>query len=97
MLLPFQAFVTAYRPIQTGIGGAAPYGVEQAATPGGGFLLSGTFVPQQVIQAAGGYGVGALEYASMSMLQNSILDSNIYAAVESVRPAGFLLWVRISN
>lgn len=74
LLLPMQSFVTAYRPIGTGIPNIAGYGVSTA-----------------------GYGVAAQgEYASLSSLQNNITDADIFAAIDSVRPAGYVIWARIS-
>jgi hypothetical protein len=75
ILLPFQAFVTAYHKLGTGIPNVMGYG--------------GT---------VGGYGVASqIEYASMSMIQGFLTDAAIYAAVDSVRPAGSILWVRITT
>lgn len=48
--------------------------------------------------AVGGYGVGGqLEYASLSMIPQTVADADIYAAVDSVRPACVKLWTRISS
>jgi hypothetical protein len=44
-----------------------------------------------------GYSIASQgEYASMSMVQQSVSDADIYAAVASVIPAGTIVWVRIS-
>lgn len=43
---------------------------------------------------AGGYGVGAMEYVNGSGA-GQITDANIYAAVQSVMPAGSIAWVQI--
>jgi hypothetical protein len=46
----------------------------------------------------GGYGVGSqLEYASLAQIQNQVTDASIYAAINSVRPAGVRIWVSIQN
>lgn len=75
MLLPFQAFVTAFRPSSTGIPNVAGYGVS-----------------------TGGYGQASqAELASMNMIQGSVTDADIYAAINSVKPVGTTLWTRISN
>lgn len=37
------------------------------------------------------------EYASLSMINQTVTDSDIYAAVNSVRPIVSTLWTRISN
>jgi hypothetical protein len=44
----------------------------------------------------GGYGVGALEYGSASFISGAVLDSDIIATVNAVRPAGTTIWMRIS-
>ncbi len=46
----------------------------------------------------GGYGVASqIEYGSMAMIQGAVTDADIYAAVDSVKPAGTILWTRISS
>ena len=72
--LPFQCFVTAYRPLGSGIATVCGWG---------GF--------------AGGYGRGAIEYASLAMVQGQVTDSDIYAAVAGVLPAAAIGWTRITN
>lgn len=47
--------------------------------------------------AGGGYGVGALEFASLSMSVGQITDDEINAAVAGVIPVATTAWVRISN
>lgn len=76
MLLPFQAFVTAYRPTGSGIPNIAGYGNAPAA-----------------------YGVASQggEYATMSMIQGAVTDADIYAAIDSVKPVGTILWTRITS
>ena len=74
-VLPFQAFVTAYRPAGSGIPGVAGYG-----SPSGGYSIA-----------------SQAEYASINMVSGAVTDADIYAAVESVRPAGTILWVKIAN
>lgn len=73
-LIPYQAFVDAYRPTSSGIPNVAGYGVSSA-----------------------GYGVGSqAEYASLSMIQGAVTDADIYAAVDSVKPVGTIIWTRIN-
>jgi hypothetical protein len=72
---PYQAFVTAYRPLGTGIPYVAGYGSS----------------PSGYSSASRG------EYASLSMVQASVSDSDIYAAIANVIPAGAIAWVRISS
>ena len=45
----------------------------------------------------GGYGTGAIEYASLSMIQGQIADSDIEAAITRVMPCSAIAWTRISN
>lgn len=45
----------------------------------------------------GGYGAGGLEYAALADVEGQVTDADMYNAVESVRPAGYTLWCRISN
>ncbi|MEN7527033.1 hypothetical protein [Cupriavidus sp. DL-D2] len=75
MLMPFQAFVTAFRPAGSGIPLIAGYGVS-----------------------TGGYGQPSrASYASMAMIQGSVTDADIYAAVDSVKPVATIVWTRISG
>ena len=43
-----------------------------------------------------GYGLGG-EYASIADISGSATDADIYAAIESVRPAATIIWTRITN
>ena len=99
LLLPMQAFVTAYRPATSGISGAGPYGVVQTQITGATYMLGGMLIPQQSvgIGGPGGYGVGAIEYASISQVSGSLTDADIFSAIDSVRPVSSILWARISN
>lgn len=72
--LPFQSFVTAFRPIGSGISLIAGWGA-----------------------GAGGYGAGAIEYASLSMIQGQVTDEDIYAAVAGVLPVAAIAWTRITD
>lgn len=74
LALPYQGFVTAYRPPGSGILSVGGYG-------------SPCF----------GYGVGIGEYASLSMVQSQVSDTDIYATVAAVIPAGTVAWTRISS
>jgi len=95
LLLPYQAFVTAYRPTGAGVPNVAGYGTYNSATPGTGYLFDGSFIPMTTPGAPGGYGAGQIEYASLSMIQQAIADADIYAAVDSVMPAGTIAWTAI--
>lgn len=81
-LLPYQAFVTAYRPTSTGIPSVGGYGLANYGVTYG---------------APGGYGVAQIEYASLSMVQGAITDADIYDAVNSVQPEATIVWTRITN
>jgi hypothetical protein len=72
--LPFQCFITAYRPAAAGIATITGWG-----------------------GAAGGYGQGAIEYASMEMVQGQVTDEDIYQAVADVLPVAAIGWTRIIN
>jgi hypothetical protein len=78
LLLPFQAFVTAFRPSGGGVANVAPYGV-----PGG--------------SVGGGYGVGSMEQVPLASMQGQVTDADIFNAIESLRPAGYTVWARISS
>jgi hypothetical protein len=72
--LPYQCFVTAFRPHGNGIA-----------------QISGWGAP------AGGYGRGALEYASLDMVQGQVTDEDINAAIAGVLPVATVAWTRITN
>lgn len=74
LALPFQCFVTAYRP------------------PGAGISNVGGWR-----SGAGGYGRGAIEYASLSMIAGQVTDAEIFASIAAVLPANVVAWTRISN
>lgn len=83
VLLPFQAFVTALRPIGSGIPLVAGYGLANYGATNGG---------------PGGYGTASIiEYGSLDMVKDSISDADIYAAVDSVKPAATIVWTRITS
>jgi len=71
--LPFQAFVTAFRPAGSGIATVAGWG-----TP------------------PGGYGAGAIQYASLAMVQGQVTDADILAAITDTIPAATTAWTRIT-
>ena len=72
--LPFQCFVTAYRPVGSGISFVSGWG-----------------------DSDGGYGTGAIEYASLSMVQGRVTDADIYAALASVMPVATIAWACITD
>lgn len=86
LALPFQFFVTAYRPQEATIPSVmgAYYGSGWAG--GGVGSLSDH-----------GAGAGAFEAASLSMLFGQITDADLLATINNVKPAGTIAWARISN
>ncbi|KAF1009474.1 MAG: hypothetical protein GAK28_00112 [Luteibacter sp.] len=76
MLLPYQAFVIAYRPVSNvGIANVAGYRIP-----------------------TGAYGTPSrAEYASIGMVTGGVTDADIFAAIDAVKPAGTIVWTRISN
>ena len=72
--LPFQCFVTAFRPNGSGIATVAGWG-----------------------DPAGGYGSGAVQYASLAMVQGQVTDADIAGAIAAVMPAASIAWVQISS
>jgi hypothetical protein len=48
--------------------------------------------------STGGYGQASrADYAAMSMIQGAVTDADIYAAIDSVKPAGTIIWTRINS
>lgn len=47
--------------------------------------------------AAGGYGAGAIEYASLDQLAGEVTDADIMAAVAGVMPAASIAWTQIAS
>ena len=80
MLLPFQCFVTAYRPKGGGVATVAGYGN-----------------PNTFNYGAGGYGVGAIEYATPSMILGAVTDLDIQNAVIATSAEATIPWLRITN
>jgi hypothetical protein len=71
-------------PMQCFVTAFRPHGAGIAAVAGWGM-------------SAGGYGMGAVEYASLAMVQGQVTDADIYGAVESVLPVTAIAWTQISN
>ena len=74
LALPFQCFVTAYRPNGSGIALVAGWG-----TP------------------AGGYGVGAIQYSTATMIEGEVTDAEIAARVAAIMPTAAISWINISS
>lgn len=77
--LPFQCFISAYRPTGNGIASVAGWGTGASAP------------------SVGGFGIGAIEYASLDMVQGQVTDADIYRAVADVMPVAAIGWIQISN
>jgi hypothetical protein len=78
LLLPYQFFVTAYRPLGNGVANVMGY-----------YTHAGW--------AGGGYGQGAIEYASTAMIAGQVTDAMIYATINDVRPVCSIAWTALSN
>ncbi len=74
LALPLQCFVTAYRPIGSGIAAVGGWG-----------------------QNAGGYGHGAIEYATLAMLDGQVTDADITSVIAGVMPVAAIAWTRITG
>ena len=72
--LPYQSFVTAFRPLNAGVPVVAGWGV-----------------------GAGGWGTGAIEYASRPMVEAQVTDADITAAVARSMAVASIAWTRISD
>lgn len=79
LMLPFQFFVTAYRPLGSGV----------PSVSGWGQFSEGPFV--------GGWGSGAIEYASLALVQSQVTDADIDSAIATTSPVAVTAWTRISN
>ncbi len=81
LLLPFQAFVTAFRPHGQGVPLLAGYS---------GAALTPKYAPL-------GYGAGLGSYVSLATAFDGVTDADIYATVAAVEPAGSIVWTRIES
>ena len=74
LALPFQGFITAFRPLGIGVPNVAGWG-----------------------SAGGGWGVGAIEYASRPMVEAQVADADILGAVAGTMPVAAVGWTRLSD
>lgn len=74
LALPYQSFVTAFRPLTIGVPLVAGWGSN-----------------------AGGWGVGAIEYASRPMVEAQVSDAEINDAIVRTIPVAAIAWTRISD
>lgn len=98
------------RPLDTGAYGASILGYGVAGGYGSLLLPYQSFVTAYRQASSGipyvaGYGVSTgaystasqAEWASLASIQGAVTDSDIYAAIDSVAPAGTITWTRIQS
>jgi hypothetical protein len=81
LVLPAQAFITAFRQVEGGIPNLPGYS-GNLTTP---------------VYAPGGYGTGLISYSSLAAAGTQIQDAEIYATVARTQAAGVTCWTRIEN
>jgi hypothetical protein len=81
LALPFQVFVTAYR----------PFGAGTALIAGWGNGAGGAG------PSPGGYGSGAIEYALLAPPPLQVSDAEINATIAAALPVAVTAWTRLSN
>jgi len=64
---------------------------------GGVASVAGWGTPSGFNGMPGGWGVGAFEYASLSMVNTPVTDQNIYDTIQDVKPAATIAWTSIRN
>lgn len=92
----------AYRAPNSGYGVAGAYG--SLLLPAQAFVVAYRPMTSGIPYVAGygsspaGYGVPSRgEYASMSMVQGAVTDADIYAAIDSVKCEGTIVWTTIKS
>jgi hypothetical protein len=81
LVLPAQAFITAFRQIEGGIPNLPGYSGNKSTPP----------------YAPGGYGIGLISYSSLAAAGTQIQDAEIYATVARTQAVGVTAWTRIEN
>ena len=81
--LPFQCFVTAYRPAGGGIANSGSWGSLAATTT------------QNL--SLGGWNNGALQYGDATLIEGQITDAQIFATIANCLPTATIAWTRLSN
>jgi hypothetical protein len=84
LTLPFQCFVTAYRPAGGGI----------ANSGGWGGLAAGVSTSNL---ALGGWNTGALQYGNASLIEGQITDAQILSTVANCMPAAAIAWTALAD
>lgn len=87
--LPFQFFITVYRPVANGLATIGGYGSRGSPAIGGGYGYGS--------RAAPGAGGGLFVYGSLALAGAQVADADIYAALLATMPAATIAWVRIAN
>lgn len=98
--LPFQFFLTPFRPKGGGVAIVAGWGgafTPTELTDSSGNQIANLLVDVPFYGMPGGWGVGAIEYANLSMVNTPVTDQNIYDAINSVRPAATIAWTSIRS
>jgi CubicO group peptidase (beta-lactamase class C family) len=80
--VPYQCFITAFRPDGVGIPSVAGYDYDNVVSAPGGY------------DDVSGIG-GAFEYVEDSMLQGPVLDQDIRDAINKTKPEGVTVWLQI--
>jgi hypothetical protein len=96
--LPFQFFLRAYLPTGGGIANVAGWGgglYAEPLTDENGNQISDLTVLVPFYGMPGGYGVGAIEYADLSMVNTQVTEQDIYDTINNVRPAATIAWTAI--
>ncbi len=83
LMLPYQCFVTAYRPAGGGIANSGGWG---SIGPSGALNL-----------ALGGWNSGALQYGDASLIEGQVTDAQILATVVDCMPTAAIAWTALSN
>ena len=83
LTLPYQCFVTAYRPAGGGIADSGGWGSLAAST-----------TPNL---ALGGWNIGALQYGNTSLIEGQITDAQIFATIANCMPAATIAWTALSD
>ncbi|OYV37187.1 MAG: hypothetical protein B7Z81_06345 [Acidocella sp. 20-61-6] len=81
LALPYQAFVTVYRPLGQGVPLLAGYSGND---------LSPVYAPL-------GYGAGLGSYVDLAQAFDGVTDNDIYQTVAEIEPAGSIIWTRITS
>lgn len=76
--LPFQYFVIAFRPAGGGVANVGGYGNLRIG----------------VTSAPGGYGAGAMEYATPAMIAGAVTDQQIYDTIAATTPVATIAWTQ---